>query len=311
MTLDPDAKSIPLALIEPPNPVLRRVDEDSLIFAEMVHQIGRDGHVMNSALVRPLHNGRFQLCDGNWRRVASIAAGVETLFCIVREMNNEEYLTKQLEANATKSDTDWVEYARQLERLRHMNNSEMTLDELSSKVGKSKTWVQRILGLNKLLVVAKNAVRRGEMPLGNAKELARLPWEFQRDLFEDAVLLNTKDFRELSTKKLTKFRELIRQGKLNQLGSDKLEPRMREFRQIKDEIEQPAQLGLLLAREQICNTLEAASAALRWAFRLDDVSIQERQDKLLREERQVLEDEEKRKAERKMLATLESENESC
>lgn len=287
MAIPPDATEIPLDLIDPANPQLRPVRENTAQFAEMADQIARDGHVLNAVLVRPTGT-RYQICDGNRRRAASIRAGVETLFCVVREMDDKEYLAKQIECNAGHEDTDWIEYATHLERLRRSDDTEMTLDQLAEICGKHSRWVSNVLSLNRLIKAAKQAVKLGEMPVGNAKALSKLPdWE-QSDLLEDAMTLPTAKFRKIATQAVTRFREQVKQGKLERLGKINMEPRMRKMELIMQELDEPSEIPLVLASQQIENPVEIIKMTINWIFRLDPESIFERQDKLVKQEEERL-----------------------
>ena len=300
MSITPDTADIRLDLIVPPNPLLRTVRENTVQFAEMTDQIRRDGHILNAILVRPL-NDKYQVCDGNRRHIASLRAGVRTIFAIVREMDDTEYLAKQIEANAGHEDTDWVEYARHLERLRVMNGEEMSLDDLAAIAGKHSKWISSVLRLNHLIKPAKDAVRRGEMTVGNAKLLAKLPMVEQPKLFTDAITMPVSRFRPVATDVLSRYREAVRQGRLDALGTDAMKPRMRNFDQIKAEIGSPSVVPLILVSKQITNPVEIVQMALQWAFRLDPESVLDRKQKLLRQEQQRIDDAKKRQEDREIL----------
>jgi ParB family chromosome partitioning protein len=300
---------IPLDLIDPPDPLLRPVRENTAQFAELVDYFRRDGNVSQSGLVRPIEGGRYQLCDGNRRRTALLAAGLKTMFCIIQEMDDSEYLARQIECNAGFEETDAIEYAHHLERLRKMSGSEMTLDKLAEITGKHSKWVSGVLKLNDLIRAGKEAVRRGEMSVGNAKLLAKLPLFEQTKLLEDALVLPTTKFKPIANTALSKFREAVRQGKLNRLGVDDMKPRMRSFDHIQEEMRSPSVVPMLLASERITNPVEIVKMALKWAFRLDPESIEERNNKLLKEQQQRLDDAEKRKRDRELLKIEEDKGE--
>lgn len=297
MVIPPNALEIPLDAIDPASPQLRPIRENTAQFAEMVDQIARDGHVLNAVLVRPCGD-RYQICDGNRRRATSIKAGVDTLFCVVREMDDQEYLAKQIECNAGHEDTDWIEYATHLERLRRSGDTEMTLDELAEICGKHSKWVGNVLSLNRLIKPAKQAVQLGEMSVGNAKALSKLPdWE-QMGLLEDALTLPTTKFRKIATQTLTRFREQVKQGKLEGLDRINMEPRMRKMELIMDELDEPSEIPLVLASQQIENPVEIIKMTINWIFRLDPESILERQNKLAKQEEERLAKAELRKKDR-------------
>ena len=300
---------IPIALIDPPNPVLRLFSEMSRDFLEIVDQIGTDGNISNSICVRPIEGGRYQVCDGHRRYRATIVAGNETIPCIVREMDDHEYLATQVKCNAGHTDTDWVEYAVHLDRLRNSQDSEMNLSELSNLVGKGKDWVSGVLRLNNLHPDIAKRVRRGEIPIGNAKALARLPRNLQPPYFEDARVVKTSKFEKTIAAAFNSFRESINHGSFENFGKDDFRPQMRDLKEIESELGKPSDLATLLVTLQITDPLECALMGLKWAFRVDPVTLKEREEKVKNETLRQLNRAEHRKQNRENMRLQEKSQE--
>lgn len=293
---------IPLDQIDPPNPQLRSVYKNTAHFHTIVAQLIRDRHVLNSIIVRP-KGDRFQVCDGYYRYCASLEAGLETIFAIVREMDDTEYLAKQLEANATHRDTDWCEYAAQLERIR--DEQDLTLDEICEIVKKGPAWVRSVLSLNNLHETVELKLKTGELPLGKAKILASLPKPLQFDLLEDAIVTPEDKFRKQIVDQRRKHVEERVKGKIESREEKWMEPRMRNFNEIKSEIASPVEIPTILTSLGITDPCEAANMALKWAFRLDPETVKLREEKMLRRE---LEEISKKKARLERIKKLKENN---
>ncbi len=292
---------IPITMIEPPNPVLRRFRENSPEFLELVDQIKDHGGCLQAPPARPLSNGKFQLADGYRRYRCHIVAGVGEMILNVFKMTDEEYLIIQMQCNAGHLDTDFIDFARHLDRLRYMTDKEMTMSELAAKCKKSKTWVRKILKLNNLHPAYAEMARRNEMPISNAKWLGHLPRTEQSLYIKQACVLNTIEFETVVKTVLNNYRESIRQGKLDRLGIDTFKPTMRDFNVIKAEIKTPSRLPSMIAAANITNPLEAAMLAIQWVFKIDPDAITERKEKMLNRELQKINDAHRRSLDRESL----------
>ncbi|WP_430102797.1 ParB/RepB/Spo0J family partition protein [Paenibacillus validus] len=79
---------IPLAEISdfPGHPFKVRADEAMLEMAESVKQYG----VLVPGLVRPKGDGGYEMVSGHRRKKASELAGMETIPCLVRELDDDQ-----------------------------------------------------------------------------------------------------------------------------------------------------------------------------------------------------------------------------
>lgn len=294
--------NVPIAQIDPPSPVLRRFSETSVKFLELVDQIKEHGTCWQAPPARLLENGRIQIADGYRRYRAHIHAGVTSMSLnVIEDMDDAKYLAIQLQCNAGHEDTDPIDFARHLDRLRNMSNTEMPLSDLATICKCSKTWVSNILRLNHLHPRFAEMVRRNEVPVGNAMQLAKLPLAEQVAFVNDAKVLTTTEFKKIAQRALNDYREAIKQGKLELLGVDDLKPTMRDLRVIENEMDSPTHLPLMIASAGLTNPVEVAILALKWAFRVDDATIEERKEKMLDRERQRVNDATRRKHERDFL----------
>ena len=163
---------------------------------------------------------------------------------------------------------------------------------------KRTAWIRKILKLNHLQERVKTAVQRNEIPIGNAHWLARLPIAEQGQYVNDAMTLPVLRFERMMKRAVNDYREAVKQGNLDRLGIDDLRPMMRDLRVIEAELEMPSHLPLMIASAGIENPIEAAILTLKWAFRVDDATIKERKEKMLSQERQRINDAERRQNDR-------------
>lgn len=293
--------NIPIDRIVPPYPVLRPVRENTIEFLELVDQIKARGGCLQAPPGRPLPDGRVQLADGGWRLRAYQVAGLTHMVINVMEMTDIEYMVIQIQCNSNKVDTDWIDYARHLDRLRKASGTEMTQTELADLVGRSKSWVGSILRLNSLLPHIKKQVQRDEIPIGNARWLAKLPKKQQKHYAADAHVMKTNDYQKVIATALREYKEAIRQGKLAVLGEDHLKLQMRDLKVIEAELESPSHLPLLMESAGCKTPMDGAILALKWAFRVNPDTIEERKANILHNERQRIGDANRRKEDRESL----------
>jgi len=289
---------VPILQIDPPDPILRPFRESDVSFLELVDQITQYQGSFLTVLVRPRPGGRFQVVDGYRRLCASIKAGLKNIPVRIVELNDTEYLAAQIACNSQHKDTDWIDFAHHLERLRKLHNEEMTINEMATICNKSTSWIRKILKLTHLTNRVKIAAQRGEMPIGSAHWLARLPLDEQGKYVADAMTMPAARFERQMKRAVNDYREAVKQGNLDRLGVDDLRPMMRDLRIIEAELEVPTNLPTMIAAAGIENPIKGAILALKWAFRVDDMSISERKQKVLNQERQRINDAERRQDDR-------------
>ena len=88
---------IPLSEIDafPNHPFLVKVDESMQAMVDSVRAVG----IQTPAVVRKKDDGRYELVSGHRRKRACELAGLETLPCIVRELNHDEAIIAMVELN--------------------------------------------------------------------------------------------------------------------------------------------------------------------------------------------------------------------
>jgi hypothetical protein len=209
---------------------------------------------------------------------------------IIKDLTDDDLLAIQIQANAVRPETTPMEYARQIKRIMAAR-PQATLAEISSRIlHKSPKWVGETLGLLGLRKDYHLAVDRGEMPLGCAYELARVPHKFQSQFFDSARTMPVPEFRAVVQAFLKQFQEAVRQGKLDAFFSEDFKPvaYMRPLKGVVTEYEKPACAALVLTAES-CKTLtDAWRAALAWVLHLDRESVEVQHQAVLNRSRKRL-----------------------
>ena len=137
-------------------------------------------------------------------------------------MTDDDLLAIQIQANAVRPETTPMEYARQIRRI--IDSRPGIKDyELVGIIHKSPGWIRDTLGLEKLRKDFQLAVERGEMPLGSAYELARIPYRHQVEFFDAARTMPVGEFRAMVQAFLKQFQEAVRQGKLDAFFTEELQ----------------------------------------------------------------------------------------
>ncbi len=161
---------IPLSQLRPsPYQPRQRFDETSL--QELATSIQAQG-VIQPLTVRPMEDGGYEIIAGERRFRACQLAGLATVPCLVRPMDDAEALAVALVENLQREDLSPMEEARALEALR--STLELTQEALADRVGKSRPAVANALRLLKLPAEVQALVEEGTLSAGHARALLAL-----------------------------------------------------------------------------------------------------------------------------------------
>jgi ParB/RepB/Spo0J family partition protein len=283
-----ELKWIPTEQLADPPVVLRLVARGSLAYMELRDSVAAHG-LLNPILVRASARfpGMYDVADGLYRATACRETGRSPVPALVKELTDDDLLAIQIQANALRPETSPTDFARQIKRIMAAR-PELTLTELSASIlHKSPRWVSETLGLLNLRQDFQPAVDRGEMPLGSAYELARIPYKFQPQFFDAARTMPVAEFRATAQAFLKQFQEGVRQGKLDAFFTAEFKPvaHGRPWKEVIAEHEKPSRAALVLVAEQ-CKTLtDAWRAALAWVLHLDRASVEVQRQAVLNRDR--------------------------
>ena len=162
-----DGKIINLKIIDvEPNKDQPRTDFDDEALEELADSIRQHG-VITPIVVKKANNGFYTIVAGERRWRASKKAGLKEIPAVVRELTELQTQEIALIENLQRQDLNPVEEAFGYKRL--MEEFSLSQEEVSQKLGKSRSSVAnsvRILSLPKEVI---DFVRGGEISFGHAK----------------------------------------------------------------------------------------------------------------------------------------------
>ena len=156
-----------VAMIEPKTDQPRKTfDEETL--AGLASSISAHG-LLQPILVRPLPNDRFQIVAGERRWRASKMAGLAEIPAIVIDQDDAEAAEISLIENIQRQDLNPLEEAMAYRAL--MDNFDLTQEQLSERVGKSRPAIANALRLLDLPEEVLLMLRDGAITAGHARTL--------------------------------------------------------------------------------------------------------------------------------------------
>ena len=174
---------IRLSEIEPSRDQPRKTFDQQAISA-LADSIREHG-VLQPILVRPIAGG-YKIIAGERRWRAAKEAGLTEIPAIVKELGDAQAAQIALIENLQREDLNPIEEAQGYDRL--MKAFDMTQEQVSQAVGKSRPAVANSLRLLKLDEKTVELVRNGELSTGHAKALLSVNDSVRRyELAKEAV----------------------------------------------------------------------------------------------------------------------------
>jgi ParB family transcriptional regulator, chromosome partitioning protein len=175
---------LPVGLIKPnPNQPRTRFDPDAL--AGLAASIETTG-VVQPLLVRPLHDGSYELIAGERRWRAAQQAGLEKVPAIVRDSEQAERLQVALIENMVRENLNPIDEARACAAL--VEELGLSKEELARRLGRSRPAVSNLIRLLELPDEALALLESGELSEGHGRALlAARGNDVRRRLARDAA----------------------------------------------------------------------------------------------------------------------------
>ncbi|RIX47056.1 ParB/RepB/Spo0J family partition protein [Paenibacillus nanensis] len=185
LSVNDDDKVIEVPLTQlRPNPYQPRktFDEDSI--KELAESIKQHG-VIQPIIVRTVLKG-YEIIAGERRFRASQYCGNTTIPAVVRTFSDQQVMEIALIENLQREDLNALEVAIAYQAL--MDKFNLTQEELSLKVGKSRSHIANFVRLLSLPAEIKEYVSRGTISMGHARALAGIKEQsVQKELAEQTV----------------------------------------------------------------------------------------------------------------------------
>ncbi len=179
-----ELRELPVELIKP-NPNQPRSNFDPEALAALAASIESSG-VVQPLLVRPLHDGSYELVAGERRWRAAQQAGLEKVPAVVRDQEEAERLQAALIENMVREDLNPVEEAKACAAL--VEDLGLTKEELAKRVGRSRPAVSNLIRLLELPDETISLLESGELSEGHGRALLGAQGnDVRRRLARDAV----------------------------------------------------------------------------------------------------------------------------
>ena len=153
-----------------PNPYQPRKVFDTDALNDLAESIKEHG-VFQPIIVKQSIKG-YEIIAGERRVRASKIAGLEKIPAIIRNLNDEQMMEIALLENLQRENLSSIEEAQAYKSM--LDNLNLTQEELSKKVGKSRSHVTNILGLLRLPLEVQQMVATGKLSMGHARVLSKL-----------------------------------------------------------------------------------------------------------------------------------------
>ena len=167
-----------------PNKNQPRKNFDSEKLEALASSIKENG-VLSPLLVTRMENGQYLIVAGERRWRASKLAGLKKVPCIVKTLDDYKVSELALVENLQRDDLNPIEEAMGYEYL--INKFSLTQEEISEKVGKSRSAVANALRLNNLTDEVKELVKDGTLSSGHARTLLSLNSENQSEAAKTVI----------------------------------------------------------------------------------------------------------------------------
>ena len=228
--------SLKISQVEPnPNQPRKTFDQEKL--HALSDSIAEHG-LLQPIAVKKNENGFYTIIAGERRWRAAKMAGLKEIPAVVYDFDDKAVAELSLIENLQREDLNPIEEALGYERL--SKEFEMTQDEISKSIGKSRSAITNTMRLLNLSPSVRNLVEQLEISAGHARTLLAIE---DKELQEKTAYLVIE--KDLSVRQLENY--------VNQLKKPDRLPKVREaFSVIKDDIEKMLE-GALGTKVKIIN----------------------------------------------------------
>ena len=166
-------------------------DEDAL--NELALSIKEHG-VFQPIIVKKSIKG-YEIIAGERRVKASIKAGLETIPAIIKDFSDEDMMQIALLENLQRENLTSIEEAKAYRDI--ISTLNITQDELSKRVGKSRSHITNMLGLLRLPNDVKKLINNKKISMGHARVLSKLENPEQIEVLANKIVSDDLSVRQL------------------------------------------------------------------------------------------------------------------
>lgn len=177
-----------------PNPYQPRRTFDEVKLEELAQSIREHG-IIQPLIIRKSSIRGYDIVAGERRFRAAQMAGLTAVPCVVRDFSDTQIMEIAVIENLQREDLNPIETAEAYANLIHKCN--LTQEQLSLKVGQSRSHIANMLRLLQLPEVVRESVSRGTISMGHARALLSV-----EDSKEQLKLAGMVEDEEWSVRKL-------------------------------------------------------------------------------------------------------------
>lgn len=206
-----------------PNPYQPRQVFNEEALQELASSIKEHG-VFQPIIVKKSIKG-YDIIAGERRYRASKLAGKKTIPAIIRQFTDEQMMEIALLENLQREDLNAMEEAKAYQSL--IDHLHITQEEVSKRVGKSRSHITNMLGLLRLPKEVQTMINDNKLTMGHARVLSKLENEQQIIQMAEDIVENKKSVREAET--LAQDKDVEHKVKMN-----RRKPTSSEYRYVEE-----------------------------------------------------------------------------
>lgn len=201
----------------------KKFDDDSL--NELVESIKQYG-ILQPILVRKTDDNKYEIVAGERRYRSAKLAGLKTIPVLIKELDDEKSFNLSIIENIQRENLNPLEEANAYQELIMKYN--YTQQDISNKVGKSRSYIANLLRLLNLPDIVKRYLIDGKLEMGHARALINC--NFVNDII-DYIVDNNLTVREVE--KLVKDEQnidIIKNKKLKKRATNDFDDRINKLK---------------------------------------------------------------------------------
>lgn len=187
----------------------RKIFNDEAL-TDLANSIKEHG-VFQPIIVKKSRVKGYEIIAGERRVRASKLAGLKTIPAIIRAFTDEQMMEIALLENLQRENLSAIEEAIAYRSM--IDTLQLTQEQLSKKVGKSRSHVTNMLGLLRLPDEVQTMVNQGKLSMGHARVLSKL--EDNGKILDMANKIVTDNLAVREVEKETEGQEFARRVKIN------------------------------------------------------------------------------------------------
>ncbi len=200
-----------------PNDFQPRKNFDDKKINELASSIKEHG-LVQPIVVRSLKEGKYEIVAGERRWRACKNIGLKKILAVVKDIDNAKLTELALIENVQREDLNAIEEARAYKTL--MEEFGLTQQEISGRIGKSRSFIANMLRLLALPLEIQNYVADGSLSVGHARALLAL--ENEKDILDACRRIISEGMSVRSAEALIKTKRANkRQTTKKEVKSDK------------------------------------------------------------------------------------------